>query len=476
MSEKDDLRDDLSDDEKKRRKAALLAIDDLEKKPVAEEEDEDEDEDGEDEGEDEDEEESDDESDEDEDEDDEDEDAEEADDEDDDGHDAHGHDEGEGDHEDDPYWWTPHAVLAALLLLGIAGFFGAFRGLVNTGPGDTATAEPGKPAAAASAPRPGASAARAAMSAMAQPGQGEQIGAQHILVMHKESMRAPPGITRSKEEAKTRAQEALDKIKKGASFDDIAKEYTDEPGAKNKTPPGDLGMFTKGRMVPPFETAAFGLKVGQMSDLVETPFGYHVIKRTKLPALSPPLRPGAPPPGSTGGGPTGRRGEIRGRIFWGASCWRAPPRDLPSTKRDRCAEMRLPPRLPLPDQQEEALRAEGGRSEENFWWGLVLARNAARPVVDEAGSLRRDACLHGLAAPAPREATRSPLAPGVTASPMIRRRWPSRRPRRAALHSHPQTPSSDLPPFGPAGPPPVNLRAGTGATRSAPFAPPNPFL
>lgn len=175
---------------------------------------------------------------------------------------------------EDPYWWTPHAVLAALVLLGLLGYFGAFKNVgvkseTATDSGATqAAAKPGDPPKV----RP----------VMSGPAGSEQIGAQHLLVMHKDSARVPPGITRTKEEAKTRAEEALAKIKKGTSFDDAVREYSDEGGAKDRKPPGDLGTFGRGRMVPPFEQAAFALKPNETSGIVESPFGYHVIRRTKL--------------------------------------------------------------------------------------------------------------------------------------------------------------------------------------------------
>jgi hypothetical protein len=194
-------------------------------------------------------------------------------------------DGGAEEEEHDEYWWTPHATLFALVLLGILGFFGAFRG---KGTGEQATAEgttttPTTTQPAAQQP-PGGGVTARPMPMPPQPqAPGEQIEAQHLLVMHKDSMRVPPGITRTKEEAKKRAEEALGKLKKGTAFDALVKEYTDEGGAKDKNPPGTLGTFGKGRMVAPFEQAAFALKPGQTSELVETPFGYHIIKRTKLP-------------------------------------------------------------------------------------------------------------------------------------------------------------------------------------------------
>lgn len=160
---------------------------------------------------------------------------------------------------EDPYWWTPHAVLFTLVMIGVWGFFGGLDRFVGGGH-DAPKAD--QPAAAVAA-------------------EPTEVGAQHLLVMHKESQRVPPGITRSKEEAKARATEALGKLKSGKSFDDVVKEYSDEPGAKDRSPPGTLGNFAKGAMVAPFSEAAFKLKVGEQSGLVETPFGYHIIKRTK---------------------------------------------------------------------------------------------------------------------------------------------------------------------------------------------------
>lgn len=78
----------------------------------------------------------------------------------------------------------------------------------------------------------------------------------------------------TKEELKREIYEIKDKLNKGADFAELAKEYSDCPSAPGG---GDLGWVERGMMVKPFEDAAFKLEVGEISDLVETQFGYHLI-------------------------------------------------------------------------------------------------------------------------------------------------------------------------------------------------------
>lgn len=119
----------------------------------------------------------------------------------------------------------------------------------------------------------------ASESAAAAPVVPDAIIAQHILVAYKTAKRAPKGITRTKAEAKARAAEALAKITSGTTFEDAVKQYSDDAGSADRM--GSVGKFRRDAMDPAFSNAAFALRVGQVSDVVETPFGFHVIKRTQ---------------------------------------------------------------------------------------------------------------------------------------------------------------------------------------------------
>ncbi|UCF44540.1 MAG: peptidylprolyl isomerase [Planctomycetota bacterium] len=104
----------------------------------------------------------------------------------------------------------------------------------------------------------------------------EQVRASHILI--KSDTTAPDSDpNQAKAKAKEKAEGLLKQIKEGADFAELAKVNSTCPSAAKG---GDLDFFTRGRMVPPFEKAAFKLDIGQTSEVVETRFGYHIIKVT----------------------------------------------------------------------------------------------------------------------------------------------------------------------------------------------------
>ena len=94
-----------------------------------------------------------------------------------------------------------------------------------------------------------------------------EVRARHILIRIENE---------KEEEAKKLAQELKERIKKGEDFAKLAKEYSSDPGSAKKG--GDLGFFSTGAMVKPFEDLAFSLKMGEVGGPVKTIFGYHIIK------------------------------------------------------------------------------------------------------------------------------------------------------------------------------------------------------
>jgi peptidyl-prolyl cis-trans isomerase C len=100
----------------------------------------------------------------------------------------------------------------------------------------------------------------------------ESMRASHILI----GVDAGAGAE-EKEKAKRKADEVLAQVKSGADFAELAKSVSTCPSAEQG---GDLGEFGRGQMVAPFEDAAFGLDVDAVSEVVETQFGYHIIKAT----------------------------------------------------------------------------------------------------------------------------------------------------------------------------------------------------
>ncbi|WP_437627077.1 peptidylprolyl isomerase [Sorangium sp. So ce1151] len=135
-------------------------------------------------------------------------------------------------------------------------------------------------AAPAEASDPSAAACLAAASAKreARAGEPARIGVKHVLVRHAGAERAE-GATRTREEACLRAMAARDKIRGGADFAEVVAAYSEEAGATSRG--GSLGTIERADVLPPFADAAFELDIHQLSDVVETRYGFHVIFRTE---------------------------------------------------------------------------------------------------------------------------------------------------------------------------------------------------
>jgi len=110
--------------------------------------------------------------------------------------------------------------------------------------------------------------------------QPEQVRASHILIKPE---LADPNIdpnadpNKAKATAKAKAEDLLKQIKEGADFAELAKAHSNCPSAPQG---GDLGFFPRGETTPAFENTAFELEIGQFSEIVETEYGYHIIKTT----------------------------------------------------------------------------------------------------------------------------------------------------------------------------------------------------
>jgi hypothetical protein len=160
---------------------------------------------------------------------------------------------------------TPLLLLASLA--GLAGPFGLVACSALTAPPEPELAAAPQGTATGGGALPG------------PPGNAdEKIGASHILVAYSGAMRAAPAVTRTKDEAKRRAQDLLQKVRAGGDFAALAKESSDDAGSGAKG--GSLGTFAKGAMVKPFADAAFALKPGEVSGIDKNDFGFHIIKRT----------------------------------------------------------------------------------------------------------------------------------------------------------------------------------------------------
>jgi hypothetical protein len=184
-------------------------------------------------------------------------------------------------------------VVTASSLLGLLAPLVVAAGLVACGatPPALPVPEP-KPMEAAPPAAPAASAAPAVDEAAAAQcfatagakrakfsGEPPKVTVKHVLVKYEGAKNADPAIKRTRAEACLRAIAARDKVREGASFGDVVKEFSDEAGAATRE--GSLGAVERKDVAKPFADAAFELSVNQLSDVVESEFGFHVILRSE---------------------------------------------------------------------------------------------------------------------------------------------------------------------------------------------------
>ena len=112
-----------------------------------------------------------------------------------------------------------------------------------------------------------------------KPDEPVRIGLRHILVRHTDSTRADASVTRTRGSACLRALEALKALEAGTEWDEAVAKFSDEKGAATRH--GSLGSLTRDDLDPKFADAAFELQPDQLSYVVESPAGFHVILRVE---------------------------------------------------------------------------------------------------------------------------------------------------------------------------------------------------
>lgn len=103
-----------------------------------------------------------------------------------------------------------------------------------------------------------------------------ELGPRPATIEFRQVVLAPEASDAARQAALEEARAALEAIRGGEDFATVARRYSDDPGTRDQG--GDLGWFRRGRMVPAFERTAFALRSGQVSNIVETGFGLHIIK------------------------------------------------------------------------------------------------------------------------------------------------------------------------------------------------------
>lgn len=107
----------------------------------------------------------------------------------------------------------------------------------------------------------------------------QTFGQRPATITFEQLVLAPKASDTARTTARIKAEEALQKLRAGADFETVAKQYSEDPSTRDKG--GDLGWFRSGTMVREFDQVAFALQPGQISGIVETSFGFHIIKVEK---------------------------------------------------------------------------------------------------------------------------------------------------------------------------------------------------
>jgi len=171
-------------------------------------------------------------------------------------------------------WWT--AMTLALALVGCEDKFKQMEQQAAA----SASAAAAASASALALALANASAAPSTKPPHVRTPAGEWITCQHILIAYKGAKNAPYAVTRTKDEARKRAEEALAKVKDPSTdFEDVVALYSDDAASKERR--GSLGKVTRSGVVKEFADAAWALDVDEVSPIVETPFGFHIIKRNQ---------------------------------------------------------------------------------------------------------------------------------------------------------------------------------------------------
>jgi peptidyl-prolyl cis-trans isomerase SurA len=110
--------------------------------------------------------------------------------------------------------------------------------------------------------------------------QRAQLGERPATISFEQVVIAPRAAAAAREAAQERAAEILERARAGEDFAQLARRFSEDPGTRERG--GDLGWFRRRQMVPEFDRAVFGMRPGEISPVVETSFGFHIIKLERV--------------------------------------------------------------------------------------------------------------------------------------------------------------------------------------------------